>query len=156
MPMHPKAQKIASAVLYEWKMFIATIAALNGVHFLGGAIRNALLESLLIHARILTDFFFTDPSREDDVSAKHFFHNEEDWRVDFKTECPYLYENRQRLNKSVAHLSYSRIEYESDKEWQYGRISNELHSIWDKFRSSLPTESREWFPSGKESLGTVV
>ena len=102
---------------------------------------NILLASFLIHTRNLRDFLFTPP-RLDDVSAKDFL---AEWDESVETWCPYLDENRDRLNKSLAHLSYKRIEYEPNKSWDCGTIYKELTAAWNEFWSRLPSEKKEWF-----------
>jgi len=156
MPLHPQAQKIARYVQYEVDMCIATAAALNGGRMRGGALENALIESFLIHARVLCDFFFFPSKRKDDVLAKHFFHSDDQWQPDYKKECPYLEANSDRLNKAVAHLSYARIGYEIDKRWQHNTINGELLAVWDRFKQSLPPESQKFFYSMKEKGTTVL
>lgn len=41
--------------------------------------RNILLENFLLHARVLRDFFTSDPIK-DDISATHFFENRSAFR----------------------------------------------------------------------------
>ena len=145
MPLHPKASAIAKTVEYEVKMLIATASAINNGHLRGGAIENALLEAFLIHTRVLSDFFFLDPKRSDDVSAKHFFNNEDTWHPNRKEECPYIEENYERINKALTHLSYSRLNYAENKSWSHNVICSELMGVWGKFKQALPAESTVFF-----------
>ncbi|MFH1444630.1 MAG: hypothetical protein ABIG34_04580 [Candidatus Peregrinibacteria bacterium] len=158
MVLHPKAQAVALSLQYEVDMFISTAAQLNPENdrpLFGGA-RNAMLESFLIHARVLKGFFFDAPSYPDDVSAKHFFDNDQDWPLTCEGECPYLYANMSRISKAVAHLSYERIGYEEDKNWDIRSILHELMTVWERFLSSLPHDRRRWFPDPKERASMVV
>ena len=72
---------------------------------------NAVLESALVHARVLFDFFDPNPGTRknlDDVIAADFFSG--GWQgPNWETKVSDL---RSRINKKVAHLSYSRVENE--------------------------------------------
>jgi len=106
---------------------------------------NVLLASFLIHARNLRAFLFpprrTKP-KWDDVLAQHFL---PEWDEKVEKWCPYFDENRDRLNKSLAHISYKRIEYEPKKKWSYVKIHKELTAAWNEFWSRLPAEKKKWF-----------
>jgi len=102
---------------------------------------NVLLASLLIHARNLRYFLFDKP-KWDDVSAQHFL---PEWDEKVEKWCPYFDENRERLNKSLAHISYKRIEYAPNKGWDCVKIYNEVKAAWNEFWSRLPAAKQKWF-----------
>lgn len=102
---------------------------------------NVLLASLLLHARNLRNFLFY-PRRQDDVIAKDFL---DDWDEKVEEWCRYFYKHRFRVNKSLAHISYKRIEYEPNKGWDCGTIYTEIKGAWDEFFSRLTPEKQEWF-----------
>jgi len=108
---------------------------------------NVLLASFLIHARSLRDFLFTPPRFDDDVSATHFL---PDWAEKVEDWCPYFHKHRERLNKSLAHISYKRIEYEPNKGWDCGKIHNELTDAWNKFLGRLTPEEQDWFTAPRK------
>jgi len=139
-------EAVATYVWFERDMFNRVFErveqGLNDDQFL----ENILVASFLLHARNLRYFLFDEP-RLDDVSAQHFL---PEWDEKVEKWCRYLHENRERLNKSLAHISYKRIEYESDKEWEYVKIHTELTAAWDKFFSSLPEEKQKWFTGPRE------
>ena len=64
--------------------------------------RNALLESFLIHARALIDFFSNKNAKDDDIMASHYV-GDHNWEL---TEL--LKNERARINKQVAHLTSAR------------------------------------------------
>jgi len=81
------------------------------------AVKNALIESMLIHVRVLLDFFEAkkrgerDGKELDDILSKDF---------GFGPTAVGLRRNfRSRISTEVAHLSYSRAERvsEKDKAW---------------------------------------
>lgn len=88
---------------YEWWMFRATYTLLQQLPLSDDPVRNALLESLLIHGRGLIDFFFD------------FGHQPTDWVVSdlgsglsIKARTPELTLWRIDVNKRVAHLTDTR------------------------------------------------
>ncbi len=103
--------------------------------------RNIHLASFLLHARSLRNFLFY-PRSQDDVIAEDFL---DEWDESVENWCPYFHEHRDRLNKSLAHISYKRTEYEPNKKWECGTIHKEITAAWDEFFSRLPAEKQEWF-----------
>ena len=80
MSIHGKAKDVATYVWYERTMFDQVFQRLQSLtqgtpdQFL----KNILLESFLLHTRILRDFLFREPTG-DDVSARHFFETPAEW-----------------------------------------------------------------------------
>jgi hypothetical protein len=148
MPRDQRAQKnVSDKVLYELEMFkrVAnkTIDEWNKSDRLT---KNILIEDFLLHARIMYDFLICDPE-SDDISALHFLDCPEGWKQVRVQLCPYMSNNRKRLNKMIAHLTYKRIEYEIDntKDWEVRAIYHEIISTWQQFLSYLSPEQHEWF-----------
>jgi len=108
--------------------------------------KNILLASFLLHTRNLRNFLFY-PRSQDDVIAKDFL---DGWNEKVENWCPYLDANRDRLNKSLAHISYKRVEYEANKQWEYVEIHKELTDAWDAFWDRLRPEQREWFTRDRD------
>jgi hypothetical protein len=102
---------------------------------------SAVLECFLLHARVLAEFLSRDEGRRDDVLAVHFA--ETPWVPPEKRE--YLRENEGRIHKSLAHLSYKRIENERHKDWHHHEIYDEISEMWEHFWKALSAERREWF-----------
>ena len=107
---------------------------------------SILLTAFLVHARNLRAFLFTPP-RLDDVAAEHFL---PDWAEKVEDWCPYFLEHRERLNKSLAHISYKRIEYEANKLWECGTIHKELTDAWNEFFGRLTREEQDWFTAPRK------
>ncbi len=96
-------------VYYEIKQFMDTNygsrsgTSTSGVSGRQNVLDNAVLESCLLHVRILLDFFETSRSKrfKDSVLAEDYGFDARDVGI----EDPY----RTRLNKDLAHITYSRI-----------------------------------------------
>ncbi len=140
--MHHDAEKIAHKVKYEWHMFdwLAQRIA-NEYKVSSQQEQNLLTEDFLLHARVLCDFFVRNP-KNDDVSARHFFNHESTWTSESNSLCAYLQQNRIRLNKKLAHLTYSRLKL--DEQWDFSTIRNEISDAWSKFCSMLTDPARQW------------
>jgi len=110
-------------------------------------LKNILLASFLLHTRVLRDFLFYPRKWDDDVVAEDFL---AEWDESVEKWCPYLHENKSRLDKSLAHLSYERIDFEPNKEWDCGRIHTDLKAAWDEFWDRLTPEKQEWFTRPRE------
>ena len=150
MPIHDKAEDVATYVRYERQMFDLPFKGIKqGLP--NQFQKNIYLESFLVHTRNLRDFLFSPP-RGDDVSATHFFEPPDaEWDESVKDWCPYLDANKSRLNKSLAHLSYERIGYEPYKGWDCGVIHTEMTAAWNEFWSRLTAEKQEWFTRDRDS-----
>lgn len=103
---------------------------------------SAWLECFLIHARVLYDFFAIDAIKPDDVTAGHFV---ESWSTaNAKAELGST--DKVRLNKSLAHLTTTRIQYdESHDGWDVDTIFDELCVVTKRFLASLPITCTTWF-----------
>ena len=156
MPTHDQAEAAATYVWFEFLMFtqaakeiLSLVQGKKVDHSQGGyqltvpeqLQANVLLASFLIHARNLKYFLFDKP-KWDDVAAEHFL---PEWDEKIDDWCPYFDENRERINKSLAHISYKRIEYAPNKGWDCVKIYNEVKAAWNEFWSRLPEEKQKWF-----------
>lgn len=145
MPPHPQAQQIATHIAYEVEMLFRTIDRLERDRGKDVVEDNRRIEAVLLHARVIYDFLFTDPRpSKPDVSAKHFFDSPKQWTGDPATLCPYLTAERERLNRSVPHLSYDRLQYEKSKSWDLHSVGSELKLAWEQFLAHLPAARRGW------------
>jgi len=143
--MDTQAEEIAPEVLYEWNMFewCANELQKRPEDY---AYRNCLLESFLMHARVLHDFFMFGP-KEDAVSAQDFFDDPSTWQIKSRKLCPYLSKERRRLQGMVPHLTYRRLNYKrtGQKPWNVTAIIDDITRAWAFFLASLPPERRFWF-----------
>jgi len=96
---------------------------------LGLTIRNALLESYLLHIRILIDFLInTERLKDDDVLAIDFFEDIDGWKAIIAPKKERLETLKKRLNKELAHLTYTRA---NKKPEERGWTLNEHKEILD-------------------------
>jgi hypothetical protein len=117
----PTAAQLKGAlqhIHYEIAQLLVTLIAIRndeGCALCRKRLSNALLESRLIHVRTLLDFFQMTPKRrcEKDyvLSSDYGFRSQ---TIDMPPRC------RQRLNKDLAHLTYSRSEYQT--KWPVDQI----------------------------------
>lgn len=107
------------------------------------AVANLFLEALLLHTRVLRDFFLSD-GRPDDILVTDFL------PVTPRFKLPVLLSSstRKRLDKLLAHASFVRPRLR--KEWPVPAIQQEVVQAWLLFLERLekhdPT-ARAWFPS---------
>src|SRR2546423_653397 len=86
-------------------------------------IRNALLESFLLHTRGLLHFLYAaqlnSRIEDDDFVAQ-------DYLQGFTTQCPTEFaEAWKRINKEIAHLTAERY-LRKNKEWKFFEIAEKL------------------------------
>jgi len=99
-------------------------------------------DALLIHFRVLMDFFYGDGKFEGDVLAHHFTggarREAPRWHSEFKTKCDRLF----------AHLTYyrARCRIRDDHHWyEIPAYAGDLEGEIAAFLGSLLPERREWF-----------
>jgi hypothetical protein len=98
------------ALLHHWEyeaaMLRETGKRLVADGGLGTVERNALLESFILHARLLTEFYLDNP-RKDDVVAMHFV---ADWADQQTAEAvAWLVDRVEQWHKWMAHLTATRV-----------------------------------------------
>jgi hypothetical protein len=149
-------KEAAERVRYEWRQFrwAAETVFMNAPLWEESGTGNgpesfdALKEVLLLYARALRDFFVRRRSdlkkfEQTDLLAEDFFDRSSEWTL---PSLPYLLQERDRLNRALAHLSYCRNEYElTGKNWDFPAISAELEDAWRSLMVQLPEERRRWF-----------
>jgi hypothetical protein len=118
-----------------------------------GAIYRLSLESFLLHSRNLLNTFYEARQlhqvSEDDVLARDFFIPPATWEKVRPELPPTLASVKERLNKLVSHLSYSRLDYAMndalDWRWPCDAMSGELHGLTILFKTNLPEEHKAFF-----------
>jgi len=147
-------KEAARTVSYEVEMFSYAVKYLEKHKGKDPSLDNLILEAALVHARALSDFFHLflktpKKSRKKDIYAEHYFENKKQCQDRIKElKFSYLEVNRERLNKAIAHITYSRVEYErqNNKEWELRHIAKELDRAWKSFLNALePPERRNLF-----------
>lgn len=118
--------------------------------------RNAVLESLLVHARILDDFLLNrDGPDGDDVLAKHYAPWDErsilpaemiKKKQRFWTFMPG--DSREQANKRVAHLTQRRLDDGENKKVRYLAVAHAIAATFlaflDRVAENDPSRSA-WF-----------
>lgn len=142
-------------VRYEMDMLLAT-GSLLGKDVEPSAVRFALIEAFLVHARNLIVFFSQDrpkePKHPDDVWASDYVSQ---WRSSSgQTEAKMLSTlYKERIDQTVAHLTSKRVE-QALKDWDVGQIANDLRAIWESFIGLLPPSPT--LPELSEALALVT
>lgn len=105
-PQPPRATPafLAEHYVYEINMLRTTHVLI--LHSVSWLLSNALMESFVIHARVLLDFF-GKPRGNDDVVAAHFT---KAGAMTNAATATVPVSVRQRLNKQVPHLTYARAD----------------------------------------------
>lgn len=102
-----------------------------------GVIHNALVESFLIHARLLIEFLYRDTQmKDDDALAKDFFSPATKWQGIRPVKSRLLEETTQAANKHLVHLTYTRLE--EKKQWPCIKIANDIETVLKVFHENLP------------------
>jgi len=102
-----------------------------------GVIHNALLESFLIHARILIEFLYKNEAYRDTVIASQYFTDSQNI-LPPKTKL--LEETAKDAHKYLAHLTYTRTRLEGKKQWLYIKIANDIKAVLQVFYKNLPDD----------------
>jgi len=138
-------------ISYEIKMLRELAAGLQGKGVGPRTMRNALLESFLVHYRNLYDFFYPEfPSRRrlpHDVSASDYLPDRKRWRKKRPEMDPEKSaENRERVNCLLAHLTLRRLKYKN-RSWPDRKMAGLIESLIEEFVKELPRARRAWFRS---------
>ncbi len=107
---------------------------------------NMVLESFLVHVRNLRAFLYDAGTNPDDVVAGDFFPGPGQWEAIRPPMPKVIEDNRERLNKTLAHISYSRLKYKGPaKEWPSQQIASELIAVVRVFLRKRPQGRSAWF-----------
>lgn len=118
--------------------------------------RNLWYEGLVVHSRVLRDFFFTKVDKtgkpitlDDDIVAVKYFATPSTWPYTSRNLPPYLKENKERMDRSVVHLSFDRLTYQTEgKDWSATSLLSEIGDKWFEFLAKLEHENEpaaSWF-----------
>jgi hypothetical protein len=129
----------SDAVHYEIKM-------LNDVadeipNYPKEVIHNALVESFVLHVRVLIDFLYRHPNKDPqkhDIIAREFLGSSNSWPSEPPDD---LKEVKKRADKLAAHLTRDRvIQYRDDKGWQVTQIRNRLNEVFYEWLKKVPPD----------------
>ncbi len=111
-PTSVEVEKALDAVYYGIDQLVAMVTAETKDQNLD----NAIIESRLLHARTLIDFFEKSTRYEDDILAT-------DYSFPPTRIVSIGQDDRDRLHKDLAHLTYSRTRRtDADKAWLHHRV----------------------------------
>jgi hypothetical protein len=117
---------------------------------------NALLESVVLHARGLIEFAYSDHPRADDVVASDFLPTWPDVRPPM---TDFLKEVKRRTDKEMMHITRARSIAEQLRGWSYGKVHNELSVVLAEFIvrvpdgkviATFPKRARDCFPIARQ------
>ena len=103
-----------------------------------GVIHNALLESFLIHARILTEFLYRNKPLQDTILASQYFPSANNWESIRPPKTELLKETEKDAHKQLAHLTYTRLQGKT--QWPYIKTANDIEAVLQVFRENLPDD----------------
>jgi hypothetical protein len=102
----------ADHLYYELLMLHETAMGLKWRETLDAdfALKNALIESFTVHARVLAQFLYYSPSKKfpDDVTAEHYVRDVREWKAARGPLPADLQEVIDRTGKEIAHLTRGR------------------------------------------------
>jgi hypothetical protein len=120
---------------YEiWMLYGVTQLLLEGVK--NPYIFNTCLESFVIHASNILDFFYKPPLQPDDAKAVHFMDKEqvEAWKALLPSYAHHFKRFNRKRNKEVMHLSYKRLEVKpQEKSWGVENITGHIKELVNQF-----------------------
>ncbi len=150
----PAALKSAALTIeYEYRMLLVGFLAWGRAPTTEE--RNLVLEAFLVHTRNLRDFF-AKSGQSDDILARDFVSQMPRIAMPYLRSKPF----RKRLNRKLAHLSYSRPRLTSG--WERETICREIEVAMRRFLERLQEENPRrvpWFgdvPGILAPLGTVA
>ncbi len=124
----PQLRKASEHVAYELRMLTVTYRAWTVASQSEFPVwfRIVLVESFLIHARNLIEFFNCKTSKRGNIKAVAFLPDDRDWQG-LQGSNPLLVRREfQKINEFLAHLTWSRVETEAPR-WNLDSIF-EAHS----------------------------
>lgn len=128
-----------SLVEYEMRMLGYTDGVIHGTGDPEEELKDALLESFLIHARNLIKFLFFEKDVPNDITAQTFLNAE--GSLKWKESCGlgkllahknYLKDLLRPINKRLAHITRDRLLY-PDRRWYRADISLNIQRCWEEF-----------------------
>ena len=137
-------------IKYEIDMLLETLKILITQNKLDRIIRNAIVESFIIHARALISFLYYQPKKCDDVMASDFL-DDTKWNQLFGSIPPNLNDIRIRAHKEIAHITTFRIGRKLvEKKWDLAGITTGIYKELRVFIDNVPTRlmppnTRKWF-----------
>lgn len=159
-PSDEELREDSHHVLYEMEQMAGAVERLAGLRAAGQSgpevDENALLESVVLHARGLIEFVYSDHPRADDVVASDFLPTWPDVRPPM---TDFLKEVKRRTDKEMMHITRARSIAEQLRGWSYGKVHNELSVVLAEFIvrvpatkviGTFPKRARDCFPMARQ------
>lgn len=129
-------------------MWTQMLSALASAAARQDVVRNALLESWLVHQRNLTDFF-CGPYSHDDAAAIDYLEWAELCRS-VRDDLGWLQGRQEGINKFLSHVTVKRSDPAFRAEVERSRLEApaRLRRVWEHFWGHLSEEQQGWFLSG--------
>lgn len=130
----------ASDCLYYEIWMLKTLARAQSTGIAGkSVINNALLESFVIHARVLLAFLYAEKPRPDDVIAEDFLPSPDEWPKIRLPKTELLKTIHRRVGKEAAHLTYARLDVTPEtKPWAFLQIAEDINAAFNRFLETVP------------------
>jgi hypothetical protein len=143
-------QEASNALYYEISMLKYSARGLASDITGESTIHNSLVESFLIHARLLIEFLYKDKRYKDNVMAADFFSTPEKWRKIRPEKSKLLNETFEGSHKLLAHLSYTRLQVK--KTWPYLEIAKEIEAVLNVLLQNVSEDllGSRWKTSSEE------
>jgi len=128
----------AEHVAYEVQMLRGTKALLaaiaTGALDVSLVMKNALIESWMVHLRDLVEFLYPAVPKQGDVIATDFFDSRAEWERIRPSQSESLKKARKRANKELAHLTTGRKgPGDREKGWAFHDLTSELVDVLRTF-----------------------
>jgi hypothetical protein len=165
MPSDRELVDFSEHVLYEMMMVVGIPRQFDAAS-MNEIMMNALLESFVMHARQLENFFFDHAETGDPVASNYFDDAKSDWKMVRGKEDSDLKEMVARVSTEIVHLTLHRIQ--PKKVWNLLDIANRIETLSLKFLERAPAtrisqpdkarflrilqEYKEWLATRTESV----
>lgn len=127
-------------ICYEFGMFLCLAEELSSGTEFRSQIRNALIESFVIHTRNIISFLYPKCIKEEDVVAKYFFDNDL-WDSIRPQLSQTLKDARDRAHKEIAHLTIRRKDgSDKSKAWDFRSIADDLYPVMKIFAENARSD----------------
>jgi hypothetical protein len=136
---------VSEHLQYEYWMFYSLAARIAAGGEGDRVVRNAMLESFVIHTRVLIEFLYSDTAWHDTAVAADFFAEPADWLAVRPTMSETLEDARRRVGKDAVHLTYTRLaQTPVTKRWPVAEIADEIGRAMTAFRHNVPAGTLSW------------
>jgi hypothetical protein len=140
-------RQAAKIIDYAVEQIVTLLPALANPALFGTNINNAILESFLMHYRTIRAFLYpsdTDLSKPDTVLAKDYLAT---WQNRLCGWVPVAELEKERLDRALAHFSYSRLRYQKEeiRDWPFPKMALKIKKELEDFIAELPPRRRAMF-----------